>query len=62
MGHFARECNSGRPGTPNLTKIITEEDIGEEADLVLQTLIATRRAREGIAVTAAIEEEAVNQR
>jgi len=62
MGHFARECNSARPGTSHLTKIITEEATGEEADLALQARIATRRAREDIEVIAAIGEEAVHQR
>lgn len=62
MGHFARECHSARVGTVFLREITEAEDIGEEADLALRSLIAPRRARGDTAVTAVTEAEVVHLR
>lgn len=56
MGHFARECNAARNGTYLVMETLSEADT---ADTILglaadrRTRIVTRRARGGIAVTAA---------
>ena len=60
MGHFARECHSARVGTLFLREIM-EEEIGEEADLLLKSQIAPGRARRDIEVTAVTEAEVDHQ-